>query len=45
MSVFSAILAAIILVIITLNVREWIQAIREGREEERRQRQKIKFYK
>lgn len=45
MNIMNAALAAIMLVIITMTVRDWIQALKEAREEQRKQRQRMKFYK
>jgi hypothetical protein len=45
MDIFNAALAAIMLLIVTMTVRNWIRAIKEGREEQRKQRQRMKFYK
>ncbi len=45
MDIFNAALAALMLVIITMTVRDWIRALKEAREERRKQREKMKFYK
>jgi hypothetical protein len=45
MDIFNAALAAIIFVIITMTVREWIRSIREAYEERRKQREKMKLRK
>ena len=45
MDVFNAALAALMLVIITITIRDWIKALREAREEQRKRREKMKFYK
>lgn len=45
MNIFNAALAALMLVIITMTVRDWIRALKEAREERRKRREKMKFYK
>lgn len=45
MDIFNAALAALMLVIITMTVRDWIQALREANEERRKRREKMKYYK
>lgn len=43
--ILNAILAAIMLVIVTTTIRDWVTAIREMREEARRRRERLRFYK
>jgi dsRNA-specific ribonuclease len=45
MDIFNAALGAIMLVIVTMTVRDWIRAIKESREERRKQHQRMKYYK
>ena len=45
MEIFNAAIAAIILVIVTMTIRDWIKAIVRGREEERERRRKMKYYR
>lgn len=45
MSILNAVLAAIMLVIVTNTIRDWVRAIREAREEERRKRRRMKYYR
>ena len=45
MNIFNAVLSAIMLVIVTMTIGDWIRSIKRGREEQRKQRQKMKFYK
>jgi len=45
MNIFNAALAAIMMVIVTMTVRDWIKAIKESREERRKQRQRMRYYK
>jgi hypothetical protein len=45
MSILNAALAAIMLVIVTTTIMDWIRAIKSGREEERKQRAKMKYYR
>ncbi len=45
MDVFNAALGALMLVIITMTIRDWIKALKEAREEQRKRREKMKFYK
>jgi len=45
MDILNAALAAIMLVIVTMTIRDWIQAIKRGREEEHKQRRRMKYYR
>ena len=45
MDIFNAALGAIMLVIVTMTIRDWIRAIKKAREEQRKQRQSMKYYK
>ena len=45
MDFFNAALAAVMLVMVTMTVRDWIKAIKAGREEERKQRARMRFYR
>jgi hypothetical protein len=45
MNILNAAFAAISLVIVTMTIRDWVQAIREAYEERRKKRDKMKFYK
>ena len=45
MEIFNAAIAAVMLVIVTMTIRDWIKAIRRGREEERERRRKMKYYR
>jgi hypothetical protein len=45
MNIFNAALAALMLVIVTMTIRDWIRAIKKSREERRKQRQRMKYYK
>lgn len=45
MDIFNAALAALMLVIVTMTIRDWIKAIIRGREEERERRRKMKYYR
>jgi phenylpyruvate tautomerase PptA (4-oxalocrotonate tautomerase family) len=45
MNILNAALSAIMLVIVTMTIRDWIRAIKEAREEQREKRAKMKFYK
>ena len=45
MDIFNAALAALILVIVTMTIRDWVRAIIRGREEEQKRRRKMKYYR
>ena len=45
MDILNAALAALMLVIVTMTIRDWVRAIREAREERRKLRQRMKYYK
>jgi hypothetical protein len=45
MDILNAALAAIMLVIITMTIRDWIRALKNAREDLRKQRRRRKFYK
>ncbi len=45
MDIFNAALAAIMLVIITMTIRDWVRSLKNAREDLRKQRQRRKFYK
>lgn len=45
MDILNAALAALMLVMVTMTIRDWIRAIREARAEERKKRQRGKLYK
>ena len=45
MDILNAALAAIMLVIVTMTIRDWIRALKNAREDLRKQRQRRKFYK
>ena len=45
MDIFNAALGALMLVIITMTIRDWIRALWEAKEERRKRREKMKFYK
>ena len=45
MSILNMVLAALMLVIVTNTIRDWIRAIREAREAERKKRQRMKYYR
>ena len=45
MDIFNATLAAMMLVIVTMTIRDWIRALRRAREERRKQLERLKFYK
>ena len=45
MDFFNAALAALMPVMITMTVRDWIRALKEASEERCKQREKMRFYK
>jgi hypothetical protein len=45
MAIFNAALAAIMLVIITMTIRDWIRSLKNAREDLRKQSRRRKFYK
>jgi len=45
MDILNAALAAIIMVIVTNTIRDWIRALRKAREEDRKKRQRMKYYR
>ncbi len=45
MEIFNAAIAAIMLVIITMTIRDWIRSLKNAREDLRKQRRRRKFYK
>ena len=45
MHIFNAALAALMLVIITMTIRDWVRSLKEAHEERRKQREKMKYYK
>jgi len=45
MDILNAALAAIMLVIITMTIRDWIRALKNAREDLHKQRRRRKFYK
>lgn len=45
MDILNAVLAAMMLVIVTMTIRDWVRAIKKAREEQRKQRERRKFYK
>ncbi len=45
MDILNAALAAIMLVIITMTIRDWIRSLRDAREDLRKQRRRRKFYR
>ncbi len=45
MDVFNAALAALILVIITMTIQDWVRALKEANAERRKRREKMKYYK
>jgi hypothetical protein len=45
MDILNAALAAIMLVIITMTIRDWIRSLKNAREDLRKQRRRRKFYR
>lgn len=45
MNIINAVLAAIMLVIVTMTVRDWIRVLKKARDEWRKQRERTKFHK
>ncbi len=45
MDMFNAALAALMLMVITVTIWDWIRALKEANEERRKQREKMKYYK
>jgi dsRNA-specific ribonuclease len=45
MDILNAVLAAIMLVIVTNTIRSWIRAIKQAREEEQKKRRRMKYYR
>ncbi len=45
MDIFNAALGALMLLIVTITIRDWVRALKEANEERRKRREKMKYYK